>query len=132
MTQTSIDNNFIYIHIRPGHDGKSHPVGTIAINIVPTPHSSYDDYHVGFSVRHSKDTWISSLGRSIAAGRALRSNQNCVVVNTPKNISRNEIMLLSIEAIYSATKNNKIKVSRKFRRAIDDTFVRLEKSFNRK
>jgi len=123
-------NEFAFIHVRPGDDGKSHPIGTIAVELVPVDDysRSIDTHCVGFSAQHvKKDAWIASRGRSIAAGRALRS-KDPILVAAPKNVSRRELIMRSVEAVRDAADEGKINVSKQFRRALADTMARMERA----
>ena len=130
MNKASFDNpnEFAFIHVRPGADGKSHPIGTIAIELKPVDDYSRDTdmFRVGFAAQHTKkDQWIAARGRSVAAGRAARSKDPVFVV-APKNCSRRELILRALSAVFDATEAGKINVSKQFRRAVSDTLTRLE------
>lgn len=123
-------NEFAFIHVRPGEDGKSHPIGTIAIELTPVDDysRSIDTHRVGFAAQHvKKDPWIAARGRSVAAGRASRS-KDPVLVAAPKNASRRELILRSVEAVFDAANEGKINVSKQFRQALADTMNRLEQA----
>ena len=128
---TSFDrsNEFAYIHVRPG-DGKSHPIGTIAVKLTPMDDysRSIDTHRVGFAAQHvKKDPWIAARGRAVAAGRATRS-KNPIFVAAPNNTSRRELILRAVEAVLGAAHDGKINVSKQFRSALEDTMQRLTNS----
>lgn len=125
---TSFDdsNEFAYIHVRPG-DGKTHPIGTIAVELTPVDDysRSIDTYRVGFSAQHvKKDPWIASRGRSVAAGRAARSKEP-IFATAAKNASRRELILRAVEAVLDAAHDGRINVSKQYRSALEDTMLRL-------
>ncbi len=129
---TSFDdsNEFAFIHVRPGDDGKSHPIGTIAVELTPVDDysRSIDTHRVGFSAQHvKKDPWIAARGRSVAAGRASRS-KDPILVAAPKNASRRELIMRSVMAVFDAANEGKINVSKQFRRALEDTMARMERA----
>lgn len=127
------DNDFAYIHVRPGLFGKEHPLATIAINTIPeietaalggnTPRR----YAVGFASQHvKKDTqWDASMGRRVARGRAERSANDRVFIIANEGVSRRDLLILATARVLEATEAGDLFASKKTRRALRDTLDRL-------
>lgn len=123
------NDNFAYIHVRPGLFAKEHPLATIAVNTVPEleqPVAGVCRFAVGFSAQHlKKDTrWDASMGRKIARGRAEKS-ANRVYVHANENISRRDLIALATARVLEAVEMGELFASKKTTKALRDTLGRL-------
>lgn len=122
------EEDFAYIHIRPGLLSKEHPVATVAISLIaeddyaPAPHR----YAVGFAAQHVKKdrNWDSEMGRRVARGRA-EKGANRVYVHANPNIPRRELLILAVSRVYEAAESGEIFATKKVTRALRDTVDRL-------
>jgi len=134
-----INDNFIYIHVRPGLFKKGHPVATIAVNVISDSDSSSADgiqrYAVGFAAQHTKkDTqWNAAMGRNVARGRAERSADR-VFVLAKENVKRRELIELATARVLEAVDAGDIFASKKTTKALRETLGRFKldskKSYN--
>jgi hypothetical protein len=124
-TNEQTNDDFAYIHIREGIDGKNHPIGTVAVSLVPNG----IEYRVGYAIQNSReDRWDSALGRSIAAGRAARSKNDRlsfrVLDDGSRFVSRQTLLKMAIAAVQDALADSRSS-SRRFNRALRDTLRRI-------
>lgn len=127
------DNNFAYLHVRPGLFSKKHPLATIAVNTIPEIEAAalggntLRRYAVGFASQHvKKDTkWNAAMGRNVARGRAERSANNRVFIIANEGISRRDLLILATARVLEATEMGELFASKKTRRALRDTLNRL-------
>lgn len=119
--QTINNSDFSFIHIRPGLEGKQHPIATIAVHLVPVN----GRFGVALASQHVKkdEKWDAKLGRFVAAGRASRSRTDRVFIGATG--SRRDLIINAVERVHDAIVSNEIRASRKVTRAIVDTLNRL-------
>ncbi len=118
-----IKPNFAFVHIRPGLESKQHPVGTVAVDINAAREG---ELRVGYAVQHSKkDKWNSAAGRHISGERAARGRDTCLLSDVDPTFSRRQILAAAVALVANAVEHEHIVVSKKFSRALDDTFERL-------
>lgn len=126
MSKTSSDNasKFAYVYIRPGVDGKAHPIGTVAIKLETIEFSSY---LYGIAMQNTKkDKWVASIGRAVAAGRADRAkNPLFITINPSDKLTRRQLILCTLYAICEKATKDKKMMSKQFRRAVFDTYHRI-------
>ncbi len=123
MQQPINNNDFSFIHVRPGlDDKKEHPLATIAIHLV----SIDGRYGVALASQHLKkdEKWNAGMGRFVAAGRAARSKDRLFIV-APNGGSRRDLILDAVQRVYDAIQYKEINASRKVARAVSDTLIRL-------
>lgn len=126
MSKTSSNSvsKFAYVYIRPGIDGKSHPIGTVAIKLDT---SIPNTYHFGIAMQNTKkDRWVASIGRFVAAGRADRAKDPLTVtIQTSDKITRSALIMCTLSAILASATKDKNMMSKQFRRAVGDTLHRI-------
>jgi len=136
MQNRTTDNDFAYIHIRPGTEGKSQPVATVAIDlkavainlgtesdyVLSSPH-----FAVGLASQHLKKdiNWNSAIGRQVSRGRA---EQRRLYTHVMPILSRRELIISAVCRVFEAVETGELKASRKVTRALKDTITRLRKS----
>ncbi len=118
-------NEFIYIHVRPGKNEKMHPIGTIAIDVK----NGFYTYNAGWAMLNSdSDSWDASRGRMIAAGRATSTNR----IEFKSSGRHRELILDAAKAILQANHYNNgrplIVMNKRFKKALKDTIARIEKN----
>jgi len=118
-------NDFSVIHIRPGLQGKSQPVGSVAVNLRDT---EFGHLTVGYSIQHSKlDAWDGARGRAVAIGRAARGRDTCLVGRVDMNVRRRELLIAALELVEMMLATDEtLSASRNFRRALSDTLIRMQ------
>jgi hypothetical protein len=121
MNSNDNQNEFAVIHIRPGTEGKHHPVGTVAINLEAAKQGALQ---VGYAIQHSKlDKWDAARGRAVAIGRAGRGRDSMLYQSIDPKLKRRELFVSALELI--TLHENRLDLSRGFRAAIHDTLFRL-------
>lgn len=129
MSKTSSNSvsKFAYVYIRPGIDGKTHPIGTVAIKLEQTAPNTYQ---FGIAMQNTKkDRWVASIGRSVAAGRADRiKDPMSITVETSSKIKRSQLIMCVLDSILVSATKDKNMMSKQFRRAIGDTLYRIHKA----
>ncbi len=122
------DNNFAFIHIRPGIESKEHPLATIAISTIPEDYSlaTPSRFAVGFAAQHVKKDrqWNASMGRNVARGRAEKSASR-VFVHADRNVSRRDLMTAAVVRVLEAVETGELFATKKATRALQDTLSRL-------
>jgi hypothetical protein len=122
------DNDFAYLHVRPGLFGKEHPVATIAVNTI-----AEDDYAtsphrfaVGFAAQHVKKDrqWNGDMGRTVSRGRAEKS-ANRVYVHANPGTGRRDLLILAAARVLEAVESGELFATKKVKRALQDTVDRL-------
>lgn len=128
MNKHTDESDFAFIHIRPGAEGKAHPIGTIAVELTPVDDYARTDQHrVGVSRNVSNEAWSASRGREVASGRAARS-KNPIVITGSKSMSRRELIMRATVGVLDASYDGKIELSKKFQQALIDTIDRLQRA----
>ena len=130
MLNKNIDNqnDFAIIHIRPGTDGKSHPIGTVAVNLRA---AADGELLVGYSIQHSKlDSWDRAKGREVAIGRAARDRASCLAGTVAKCTSRRMLIIAALAMLDEKLHNGDVTANRKFSRAVVDTFIRMTEAYD--
>ncbi len=114
-------SDFAIIHVRPGLQGKEHPVGTIAIDLGAL---DLGLLVVGYAIQHSSlDAWDGARGRAIAVGRAARRRDTCLVSKIEPSTMRRELLIAALDLVKA--NSDTLNLSRGFRRAVSDTLARL-------
>ena len=120
-------SKFAYVYIRPGIDGKTHPIGTVAIKLEQTTPNTYQ---FGIAMQNTKkDRWVASIGRSVAAGRADRvKDPMSITVETSSKLKRSQLIMCVLDSILVSAMKDKNMMSKQFRRANGDTLYRIHKA----
>lgn len=120
------NDNFAYIHIRPGLESKEQPVATIAISLVPEDGPGIPRrYAVGFAAQHVKKDkkWNGAMGRSVARGRAEKSAKRLFVY--ADGFNRRDFMMAAVMRVLESVEAGETFATRKVTRALQDTLSRL-------
>lgn len=120
------DNEFAFIHIRPGIEAKEQPVATIAVRLFPESDDlPYRRFAVGFAAQHAKkDPWNAAMGRAVSQGRAERSASR-VFVHANAGMSRRDLLIAAVTRVLEAVDSGDINASKRSTRALQDTLARL-------
>lgn len=123
------NDNFAFIHIRPGLFGKEQPVATIAVSTQPEfefVQTGSNRFAVGFAAQHVKKdvTWNGAMGRAVAQGRAERSAKR-VFVHAPAGVSRRDLLVAAVNRVLEAVEAGELFATKQARRALEDTLTRL-------
>ncbi len=114
-------NDFAIIHVRPGLEGKTQPVGTIAVDINASKRGALV---VGYAIQHSKlDKWNAVRGRSVAVGRAARGRDAELCRSINPKLGRRELLIAALELMVE--NEDLFNLSRGFRSAARDTLSRM-------
>lgn len=129
MSNSFEEKNFAFVYVRPGTEGKAHPIGTVAVELTPVDDhtSSVDDHRVGFARNENSEAWDASRGRTVAAGRASRSKFP-IIMTGPKSMRRRELVLRALGAVLDASVSGTSPTSPRFEQALTDTIQRLQKA----
>ncbi len=104
----SNDIDYAYVHVRHGVDleSKQHPIGTVAVRLVPTVTYGDDEkavYSVGLAVSHpKKERWDAKRGREVARGRAAAGRCSSFELVAAPDIGRRRLVTLAVESIAKA------------------------------
>ncbi len=114
-------NDYAIIHVRPGLEGKGHPIGTIAVSL---PLARVGTLAVGYAIQHSKlDRWDAVRGRKVAVGRAARGRDSVVSAIIDKGMLRRELLITALGLLVA--EGDILNLSHSFRRATKDTLQRM-------
>jgi hypothetical protein len=114
-------NDFAIIHVRPGLDSKTQPVGTVAVNLQAFKRGRLV---VGYAIQHSKlDKWDAARGRAVAVGRAARNRDAELCGSVDPKIGRRELLIAALELIVD--NESMLNLSRNFRSSTCDTLSRM-------
>ena len=124
--QNNDNDNFAYIHVRPGLESKEHPVATIAISTVPEDgYGVPQRFAVGFAAQHVKKDrmWNAEMGRNVARGRAEKSAKRVFVY--ADNHSRRDLLMAAVMRVLESVESGETFATKKVTRALQDTLARL-------
>jgi hypothetical protein len=121
MNSNDNQNDFAIIHVRPGLEGKTQPVGTVAVNLESVKSGLLV---AGYAIQHSKlDKWDASRGRMVAVGRAARGRDSMLCQPVDPKLGRRELLISALQLIVS--NEDMLNLSRDFRSSTRDTLSRL-------
>lgn len=120
------NDNFAYIHIRPGLESKEQPIATIAVHTIPEDgYGVPQRFAVGFAAQHLKKdrTWNASMGRNVSRGRAEKSAKRLFVY--ADNHSRRDLLMAAVMRVLESVQSGETFATKKVTRALQDTLARL-------
>lgn len=114
-------NDFAIIHVRPGLESKTQPVGTVAVNLEAVKTGLLV---VGYAIQHSKlDRWDAARGRAVSVGRAARGRDSMLCQPIDPKLGRRELLIAALELIVA--NEDMLNLSRDFRSSTRDSLSRL-------
>lgn len=128
MHNNNSNNDFAFIHIRPGIESKEHPLATIAISTISEDDflSTSSRFAIGFAAQHVKKDrqWNAAMGRNVARGRAEKSAKR-IYVHADRGVGRRDLMTAAVVRVLEAVEAGELFATKKATRALQDTLTRF-------